>query len=153
VALVASGRFSPQLGGPPVYPPIPAGATAVGQVKRDWPTSTGPDRFRRGLYTFLYRASPPPSLAVFDAPDGSQSCTRRHRSNTPLQALTLLNDRSFVELAGALAEVIGRDGVAVAFRRCTGRVPDAEELAVLAALDSNDAARVLLNLDETVTRE
>jgi len=152
-ALVASGLFSPALGGPPVYPPIPAGATAVGQVKRDWPTSTGPDRHRRGLYTFLYRASPPPSLAVFDAPDGYQSCTRRGRSNTPLQALTLLNDLAFVECAEALAAVVRNEGVAVAFRRCTGRAPDAEELAVVGALDSNDAARVLLNLDETVTRE
>ena len=153
VALVASGLFSPALGGPPVYPPIPAGATAVGQVKRDWPTSTGPDRHRRGLYTFLYRASPPPSLAVFDAPDGYQSCTRRGRSNTPLQALTLLNDLAFVECAEALAAVVAHDGPAVAFRRCTGREPNLEELAVLAPLDSRDAARVLLNLDETVTRE
>ena len=153
VALVASGLFSPGFGGPPVYPPIPAGATAVGQVKRDWPTSTGPNRHRRGLYTFLYRASPPPSLAVFDAPDGYQSCTRRGRSNTPLQALTLLNDLAFVECAEALAAVVASDGSAVAFRRCTGRNPDPEELAVLAPLDSRDAARVLLNLDETVTRE
>ena len=153
VALVASGLFSPALGGPPVYPPIPAGATAVGQVKRDWPTSTGPNRHRRGLYTFLSRASPPPSLAVFDAPDGYQSCTRRGRSNTPLQALTLLNDLAFVECAEALAAVISRDGPAVAFRRCTGREPHPEELAVVSPLDPRDAARVLLNLDETVTRE
>lgn len=153
VALVASGVFSPALGGPPVYPPIPAGATAVGQVKRDWPTSTGPDRHRRGLYTFLYRASPPPSLAVFDAPDGYQSCTRRGRSNTPLQALTLLNDLAFVECAEALAAVVARDGPAIAFRRCTGRDPNLEELTVLAPFDPRDAARVLLNLDETVTRE
>ena len=153
VLLVASGKFAPAVGGAPVYPPIPAGATAVGQVKRDWPTSTGADRFRRGLYTFHYRASPPPSLAVFDAPDGYQSCTRRNRSNTPLQALTLLNDAAFVELSGALADTVRSDGVAAAFRRCTGRMPDGEELAVLSALDAGDCARVLLNLDETVTRE
>ena len=153
VALVAAGKFAAAIGGPPVYPPIPAGATAVGQVKRDWPTSTGPDRFRRGLYTFRYRASPSPSLAVFDAPDGYQSCTRRNRSNTPLQALTLLNDAAFVELSGALADVVRSDGVTAAFRRCTGREPDAEDVAVLSLLDAADAARVLLNLDETVTRE
>jgi len=153
VALVASGRLEPRLGGPPVYPPIPDGATAVGQVKRPWPTSTGPDRYRRGLYTFLFRASPPPSLAVFDAPDGFSTCTRRSRSNTPLQALTLLNDAAFVELADALAAVIHDEGIGVAFRRCTGRLPDADEMAVCAPLDAADAARVLLNLDETMTRE
>jgi cytochrome c553 len=153
VALVASGRFVPTLGGPPVHPPIPDGATAVGQITRPWPTSTGPDRYRRGLYTFVFRASPPPALAVFDAPEGFSTCTRRTRSNTPLQALTLLNDTAFVELAAALAEVIRAEGVGPAFRRCTGRLPDADEMTVLAALDADDAARVLLNLDETVTRE
>jgi hypothetical protein len=153
VALVASGRLEPRLGGPPVHPPVPPGTTAVGQVRRDWPTSTGPDRFRRGLYTFFYRASPPPSLALFDAPDGVQSCTRRHRSNTPLQALVLLNDAAFVELAGALASIVRAQGAPAAFRRCTGRFPDAEEAAILAGLDADDCARVLLNLDETVTRE
>ena len=151
--LVASGKLVATIGGVPVHPPIPAGATAVGQVKRDWPTSTGDDRFRRGLYTFVYRASPSPSLSVFDAPDGYQSCTRRNRSNTPLQALTLLNDAAFVELAGALADVVRAQGAAEAFRRCTGRRPDAEESAVLSALQPADCARVLLNLDETVTRE
>ncbi len=158
VALVASGRLVPTLGGPPVHPPIPDGATAVGQVKRPWPTSTGPDRYRRGLYTFVFRASPPPALSVFDAPDGFSTCTRRSRSNTPLQALTLLNDAAFVELAGALADVVraegaGGAGAGIAFRRCTGRWPDADEQRVLAGLDPADAARVLLNLDETVTRE
>ena len=153
VALAASGMLVPTLGGPPVHPPVPAGTTAVGQVKRDWPTSSGPDRFRRGLYTFVYRASPPPALAAFDAPDGYQSCTRRHRSNTPLQALVLLNDPAFVELADALAGIVRREGSAAAFRRCTGRLPDADEAAVLGALPPEDCARVLLNLDETVTRE
>ena len=153
VALVASGRLSATIGGPPVFPPIPAGATAVGQVAREWKASTGPDRYRRGLYTFLFRASPPPALVVFDAPDGTSACTRRGRSNTPLQALTLLNDQGFVELAEALGEIVARDGAAIAFRRATGRVPDADDLAALDGLGPVDVARVLLNLDETVTRE
>jgi len=153
VALVASGQLAPRLGGPPVFPPIPDGATAVGQVKRAWKTSTGDDRHRRGLYTFVYRASPPPALVVFDAPEGFTACTRRNRSNTPLQALTLLNDPAFVELADALAEVVAKEGVEAAFRRCTGRRPDAAELAVLEPLAPREQARVLLNLDETVTRE
>ena len=93
VALAASGLLSPKLGGPPVYPPIPDGVMGQGQVKRVWAVSQGEDRFRRGLYTFVYRATPPPSLNVFDAPDGYSTCTRRLRSNTPLQALTLMNDQ------------------------------------------------------------
>ena len=75
----------------------------LGQMKRDWTPSAGPDRYRRGLYTFFWRATPHPSLIVFDAPDATQACTRRIRSNTPLQALTLLNDEAFVEFAQALA--------------------------------------------------
>jgi len=153
VALVASGKFAATIGGPPVFPPIPAGATAVGQVKRAWKTSTGDDRHRRGLYTFVYRASPPPALSVFDAPDGYSACTRRNRSNTPLQALTRLNDQAFVEFADALADIIESEGLEPAFRRCTGRRPDAAERATLSRLTPREQARVLLNLDETVTRE
>ncbi|WP_076343652.1 PSD1 and planctomycete cytochrome C domain-containing protein [Paludisphaera borealis] len=153
VALAASGLLSPKLGGPPVYPPIPDGVMGQGQVKRVWAVSKGEDRFRRGLYTFVYRASPPPSLNVFDAPDGFTSCTRRIRSNTPLQALTLLNDGSFFEFAAALEKIIRNDGLETAFRRCTSRSPKPEELAVLKGLDALSAARVLLNLDETLTRE
>ncbi|MFM7038958.1 MAG: PSD1 and planctomycete cytochrome C domain-containing protein [Planctomycetaceae bacterium] len=153
VALAASGLLSSRLGGPPVYPPIPEGSLNVGQVRRVWPESKGEDRYRRGLYTFIYRASPPPSLTVFDAPDGFSTCTRRVRSNTPLQALTLLNDVAFFEFATALANIIQTDGLEVAFRRCTSRTPHPDELAVLRQLDPLTAARTLLNLDETVTRE
>ncbi len=94
--LAVSGLLVPELGGPPVYPPIPDGVMNQGQINRKWVASQGPDRYRRGIYTFIYRATPPPSLDVFDAPDGFNACTRRSRSNTPLQALTLLNDASFV---------------------------------------------------------
>ncbi|MEZ6122087.1 MAG: DUF1553 domain-containing protein [Planctomycetaceae bacterium] len=153
VALKASGLLSEKMGGPPVFPPIPDGVMGQGQVRRSWKASTGPDRYRRGLYTFVYRATPPPSLSVFDAPDGFSSCTRRSRSNTPLQALTLLNDAAFFEFAQALQKVIAEDGLETAFRRCTGRTPDADELALLGKLEGLSAARVLLNLDETVTRE
>ncbi|MDX1929670.1 MAG: PSD1 and planctomycete cytochrome C domain-containing protein [Pirellulaceae bacterium] len=153
VGLAASGLLSKKIGGPPVYPPIPNGVMGQGQVKRDWKVSEGEDRFRRGLYTFVYRATPPPALSVFDAPEGFSSCTRRIRSNTPLQALTLMNDASFFEFASALQKVIDRDGIEVAFRQCVARPPQDDELAVLKRLDSLSAARVLLNLDETVTRE
>ncbi|MCB1275018.1 PSD1 and planctomycete cytochrome C domain-containing protein [Prosthecobacter sp.] len=153
VCLTASGLLSPKIGGPPVYPPIPDGVMGQGQVKRVWTVSKGEDKYRRGLYTFVYRASPPPELTVFDAPEGFNSCTRRIRSNTPLQALTLMNDPGFYEFAGALEQIIKKEGLAAAFKRCTARAPKPEELAVLKKLDSLNAARTLLNLDETVTRE
>ncbi|MES2470476.1 MAG: PSD1 and planctomycete cytochrome C domain-containing protein [Verrucomicrobiota bacterium] len=153
VALTASGLLSPRVGGPPVYPPIPDGVLNQGQSKRTWKESQGEDKFRRGLYTFVYRASPPPSLSVFDAPEGFTTCTRRIRSNTPLQALTLMNDSGFFEFATALEKIIQKDGLEAAFRRCTTRNPKPDELAVLEKLDTLNAARALLNLDETVTRE
>ena len=153
VCLSVSGLLSPKLGGPPVYPPIPEGVMNRGQVSRVWKVSKGENRYRRGIYTFVYRATPPPSLNVFDAPDGFSTCTRRSRSNTPLQALTLLNDSAFVEFANALQERIEAVGLKTAFRHCTGRTPDEAELAVFSGLDPQSVARVLLNLDETVTRE
>ncbi|MDG2224531.1 MAG: PSD1 and planctomycete cytochrome C domain-containing protein [Rubripirellula sp.] len=153
VALVACGQFSSRLGGPPVYPPIPNAVMSQGQVRRSWKASTGADRYRRGLYTFVYRATPPPSLNVFDAPDGYSSCTRRNRSNTPLQSLALMNDAAFFEFAQSLQRTIDKDGLEDAFRSCTGRQPDESELELLRRLDSLTAARVLLNLDETITRE
>jgi hypothetical protein len=152
-ALVASGLLTRKVGGPPVFPPIPDGVMSLGQVKRAWNTSQGPDRTRRGLYTFTYRVTPPPAFAVFDAPDGLSTCTRRNRSNTPLQALTLLNDPAFFEAAQAMAGVIEKEGLPAAFRRCTSRNPEPAELAVLGKLDRLSAARTLLNLDETITRD
>lgn len=153
VSLAACDLLADKLGGPPVYPPIPEGVMGQGQVKRGWNTSQGDDRFRRGLYTFKFRATPPPSLNVFDAPDGLSACTRRNRSNTPLQALTLMNDPAFFEFALALEKLVKRDGLIVAFQRCTSRKPSDEELAVLIEMDTLNAARALLNLDETITRE
>jgi hypothetical protein len=153
VALSASGLLVRKLGGAPVFPPIPDGVMNLGQVKRAWKVSSGDDRYRRALYTFIYRATPPPSLSVFDAPEGISTCTRRARSNTPLQALTLLNDSGFNEFATSLAAIIERDGIETAFKRCVSRPPTVDELTVLNALDAQSAARVLLNLDETMTRE
>lgn len=172
VGLAASGLLTPKLGGPPVYPPIPEGVMSLGQVKRPWPISKGADRYRRGLYTFVFRATPPPSLSVFDAPEGFSTCTRRIRSNTPLQALTLLNDTSYDEFASALGKRLQSAGkndvprIQHGFQLCTARTPTTDESQRLLALlhaeresGSNEAmawrvvARVLLNLDETVTRE
>ena len=177
-ALFTSGLLSPKLGGPPVFPPQPDGVMTLGQSKRDWKASTGDDRFRRALYTHFWRATPHPALAVFDAPDGFSACTRRLRSNTPLQALTLLNDQQFTEFAEALAQRALKspaknddERISEAFRLCLARPPNATEqkrlqqlLAQQLAAESGDEltrrkeawktlARVLLNLDETITRE
>ena len=102
-ALTASGLLTDTVGGPSVYPPIPDGAMSVTQVSGTWPTAIGPDRYRRGLYTFFRRSAAYPGLVVFDAPDATSACTRRTRSNTPLQALTTLNDETFTEFAEGLA--------------------------------------------------
>ena len=197
IALTASGLLSRKIGGPSVYPPIPEGVLRLGYGSAMlWPTSTGEDRYRRGMYTFWKRNVPYPSMLVFDQPVGDFSCTRRLRSNTPLQALTTLNDQTFVEFAQALALRIWKEGGATdrakmsyGFRLCTGRQPTAIELQKLMKLladqrpffDGHTAAsvyvssadltrlpedidlhkiapwamvaRVLLNLDETMTKE
>ncbi|MCW5981915.1 MAG: PSD1 domain-containing protein [Bryobacteraceae bacterium] len=133
-ALTASGLLNPSVGGPSVYPPIPDGALAVTQVKRDWPTATGPDRYRRGMYTFFFRSAPHPALGLFDAPDATASCTRRIRSNSPLQALTLLNDEAVIEFARGLARrVVAEAGAGdaerlnYAFLLAAGRHPSPTE--------------------------
>src|SRR5205814_7170845 len=104
VGLSACGLFSDKIGGPSVFPPQPDGVMTLGQSKREWKMSEGADRYRRGMYTFFWRATPNPELTVFDAPDALSACTRRPRSNTPLQSLTLLNDGGFYEFAEAFGK-------------------------------------------------
>jgi len=172
VCLATSGLLSSKMGGAPVYPPIPEGVMSLGQVKRAWPLSKGSDRYRRGIYTFIFRATPPPALSVFDAPDGFSTCTRRIRSNTPLQALTLLNDSAYVEFAQALATRMIKEAktddarIVHAYQLCVSRPPLDSELQALKRLLNAErqakasepqawqaVARVMLNLDETITRE
>ncbi len=140
-ALTASGLLSEKVGGPGVYPPIPEGAMTTTQIKRPWPTDTGEDRYRRGVYTFFFRMSPPPNLVLFDAPNGQETCTRRVRSTSPLQALTLLNDQAFLEFAVALAKRTlkeapeeDRKRLEHAFLLALGRKPNPTELDRLATL-------------------
>jgi hypothetical protein len=172
-SLVASGLFTPTVGGPSVYPPIPAGANNVTQVKREWPTATGPDRYRRGAYTFFQRSAAHPALLVFDAPDASVSCTRRIRSNTPLQALIALNDESAIEFAEALGARMLKEAPADDAQRLRygwqltmSREPRADETDrmlrfIRTRRDSKDdepavwtaVSRVLLNIDEFLTRQ
>jgi mono/diheme cytochrome c family protein len=142
VAMAASGLLSHKIGGPPVFTPIPDGVLSLGYGQpMKWETATGADRYRRALYTFWKRSVLYPSLAVFDAPNADSSCTRRTRSNTPLQALTTLNDQMFMEAAQGLAIRVFKEGGATdrakliyAFRLCTGRRPDQFELQKLLTL-------------------
>ncbi len=165
-ALIAAGVLNPAVGGPSVFPPQPDGVMSLGQQNRAWRPDKGPDRYRRGMYTYFWRATPHPALTVFDAPDAQSTCTRRVRSTTPLQALTLLNDAAYYELAQALGERIAAEaasdpaqGIAQIFRRCLGRAPSMEEASIVQALLDKEeqswavAARALLNLDEFITRE
>jgi hypothetical protein len=170
-ALAASGALYEKIGGPSVFPPQPEGLYVVTQTKKSWPENQGADRFRRGLYIHFWRSSPYPLLPTFDAPDGNTTCTRRARSNTPLQALTLANDRVFDEMARILARRILREDAndpAVRIRRafeiCLSRAPSPAEAARLAAFVNEQrgtgdllawtaGARVMLNLDEFITRE
>src|SRR4029077_9970306 len=126
--------LSRQIGGPSVYPPQPEGVYRFTQVVRDWKESTGFERFRRGLYTTFWRSAAHPALLVFDAPNAVSSCTRRIRSNTPLQALTLLNDQGFFEFAQGLSARVQKEAkpsdserIRYAFRLCLGREPSPSE--------------------------
>jgi hypothetical protein len=188
-ALIASGLLSPKLGGPSVYPPQPAGVTTEGAYgPLQWKTSEGSDRYRRGLYTFAKRTAPYAMALTFDGPSGEACLARRDRSNTPLQALTVLNDEVFMETARALGRWAERleaksteEKVEALVRRCITRPPLEGELEKFRAFferqverfkngelnatqfmaaenaSSEEAAwaalaRVLLNLDETISK-
>jgi len=217
IALTAGGILSPKIGGPSVFPYQPEGVWNLVYNDDKWVMSKGADRYRRGIYTFVRRSAPYPSLITFDAPSREFCVVRRVRTNTPLEALTTLNDPAFFEAAQALARrmmedvnvgppagngaparggplvqgdsAAGADPSARAvygFRRCTSREPAPEELArmmefynlELAAFRKDPAAaakvikgyekpaldpaeqaawtmvaNVMLNLDETITKE
>jgi hypothetical protein len=205
IALSASGLLSHKMGGPSAHPPAPEFLfqPPVSYGPKTWVNDIGADRYRRAVYTFRFRSVPYPALQTFDAPIGEVACARRARSNTPLQALTTLNEPLFLECARALAiKIVTEGGVTdsqrlmYAARRCLSRDPDADELDVLQTflnrqkdrfqregadpwlLLSDDEkskavassqlptgatpadlaawtalARVVLNLDETITKE
>ncbi len=192
ITLAASGLLSPKLGGPSVFPYQPEGVWDRPYSDDKWVMSEGEDRHRRAVYTFVRRTSPYPSLVNFDAPSRELCTVRRPRTNTPLQALSTLNDPTFFEAAQALAKrVINEAGpdpserLIHGFRLCVARRPTAQELqrvlsyyqgelkrfqsdataarkvvqAKESAMDSPELAawtmvsNVLLNLDETMTKE
>lgn len=191
-ALAASGLLNRKIGGEGIRPPQPAYVTSISR-NADWPVSQGSDLYRRGMYIVFRRATPYPMLLTFDAPDSTTACSRRERSNSPLQALTLLNDPVFFTAAQAMGRELAALGsqsdelrLTDACYRCLGRAPRSPELARLVALlqdqrlqfqrnakaaqeacggeglsTANPAeqaswvivARVLMNLDEFITRE
>jgi hypothetical protein len=172
-ALAISGLLNLKQGGAPIRPPQPEGLWAkVGGQQYQYKVSPGTEQYRRGLYVVLKRGSPYPSLVNFDASARTACVVKRSRSNTPLQALTLLNDPVYVEAAHAFAqriltETAGRDDgerLRHAVRLALAREPRQEELRVLKTLlDQQKAAAgetrawqavaaTLLNLDETITK-
>jgi len=139
-ALRVSGLLSEKIGGPSVFPPQPPGITSEGAYgPLAWNVSAGENRYRRGLYTFAKRTAPYAMFATFDGPSGEACIARREVSNTPLQALTLLNNESLVEAARALGRLTAAstrlpdDRMQFLFRRCLSRPPTADELARLLA--------------------
>tara|TARA_Y100001960_G_scaffold330008_1_gene422859 strand:- start:3177 stop:3977 length:801 start_codon:yes stop_codon:yes gene_type:complete len=201
LALDASGLLSRKVGGPSVRPPQPTEYSALTYANSaKWSESSGEDRYRRGLYTFFQRTSPYPMLMTFDAPDSNVCAAQRSLSNTPLQALTLWNDRVFLECARNLGarlatanenstdstnmqshriqqafliclsryatddevnavdsfyqhqvELLSADSEAVTAINSNLEIPDGVKAVDLAAWVAT--ARVLLNLDEFITRE
>lgn len=201
VALEASGLLDRTVGGPSIFAPAPAflflPPASYGPFT--WTDAQGTARYRRALYTFRRRSTPYPMLSVFDVPNADFSCVRRTRSNTPLQALTTLNEAVFMECSRALGLRLLKEGggtdhdrIAYGFRLCVARLPTSDERQVLvdllqmqrkriaegslnavevatgkkdmpppvaAGIDPAEwaahtiMARVLLNLDETITRE
>lgn len=172
VFLAQSGLLNRKIGGPSIFPPLPAYITAFGR-NTTWPATTGDEQYRRGLYIHLRRNVIYPMLLTFDASDTSVTCTQRERSNSPLQALTLLNDPVFFECSAKLGQTLAaqtgevEDRLRWGFEHCISRPPKPAELKTMQSLyadqlkltegDAKKAmvavARVIMNLDEFITRE
>ena len=141
IALKASGLLSSKVGGPSVFPLLPDGVMQLSYGPIAWNISEGDDRYRRAMYTFWKRSVPYPALSAFDAPTAEQSCVRRIRSNTPLQALVTLNEPTMNNAARWLGyRALAQGGTSdtnrlnFAFRQALGRRPDKQETAALLRL-------------------
>jgi hypothetical protein len=139
-ALAISGLLGDNMGGAPVFPPQPPGLwNQAGRNEPKYVTAEGESRFRRGIYVIWRRAAPYPSFVNFDAPDRMSCVVTRPTTNTPLQALTLLNDEAYAETAWALAARVlaeipnatDDERLSYAFRLCVARTPTVEELNIL----------------------
>ena len=172
--LGASGLLEEEIGGPGIYPPIPADIKAVGYgTGGSWTETEGPEKYRRGLYVINRRTVPYPVAMTFDQANPNECTARRERSNTPLQPLALLNNPVFAECAAELARRMEqaqgdtRQKLELGFRACLGRPPARAEWKRLEQLVHDERQRagasetqawravadVLLNLDEFITRE
>jgi hypothetical protein len=136
--LAASGLLSPKVGGPSVFPPQPDGIWDIPYSSEKWTPSEGEDRYRRGLYVFIRRSATYPSFMTFDATSREHTTVRRVRTNTPLQALTTLNDEAYFETARALAARVLKESAGAAsvdtaraiyaFRLVATRTPKSAEV-------------------------
>lgn len=162
-ALSAAGILSEKMFGAPVRPPQPGGITEVTFGSPKWNPNTGEDRFRRSLYTYQKRTAPFAMFTTFDAGSGESCLARRDRSNTPLQALTLMNDPMFIEIANKFGELLDQAGgtsdekITLAFRRLLTRPPNPDEVRLLSDFHQKHNSwpaltRALLSLDESVTK-
>ncbi len=151
LALASSGLLNPALGGRGVYPPAPEFLflPPASYGPKVWTEEKGPERYRRSLYVFKFRSVPYPVLMNFDAPNGDFSCVRRGRSNTPLQALTTLNETIFMECAQHMAVQVlthggstDEDRINYAFRRVLSRLPNGFERGELKALLKRQSQRI-----------
>jgi len=156
-ALAVSGLLNPALHGPPVFPPQPDGVWQVVYNDAKWTTSQGPDRYRRGLYTYLRRTSPYPSMLTFDGVSREFCVPRRIRTNTPLQALVTLNDPVFIEAAQALARRIINEGgdtnesrAAFGLRLCLAREAEQDEVDLLVSLVNDEVKKYRAQPEETL---
>jgi hypothetical protein len=148
IFLCAGGTLSAEIGGPGVYPPLPAEVAKLSfRSNYVWPESKGKDRYRRGMYVFYKRTLPYPALNVFDCPDATVARMQRETSNTPLQALTTLNNESHVEMAQALGqrlltEAVSSDSQRIdhAYRICLSRSPSVDESRRLLSLLASNRA-------------
>lgn len=168
IQLAVSGLLNPAVGGRGVMPPAPAHLfeKPASYAPFPWHVEKDAQKYRRAIYVFRRRSTPYPFLSTFDVPNGESSCIRRSRSNTPMQALMTLNETMSMEAAKALACRMEKEGgISQGFRLCTNREPTKKELQALQDLAKRQSsrkdaippmvavARVLLNLDETITKE
>ena len=154
-SLAISGLLSPTIGGPSVYPPQPDGLwQAAFNGERNYPTSMGADRYRRGLYTFWRRTVPYPSMATFDAPSREACTLRRQPTNTPLQALVTLNDPAYIEFAQGFAIRVlteskgtDRQRAAWALENATLQKPTSKQIDAVVALLTAERTRLSKDMD------
>lgn len=162
-ALHASGLLNEKMFGSPVRPPQPEGVSEVAYGKPKWPPSQGSEKFRRSIYTYQKRTAPFAMFTTFDAGSGEACLAKRDRSNTPLQALTLMNDPMFMEISDHFGKLLEKaegsteEKITLAFRRLLTRPPSPDEVRILSDFHQKHPswpalARALLSLDESVTK-